>query len=224
MKKLLSLLLAYVFLTTESWALSGGPVFENGDTGTTIGTYAGVLVPTLDPLIAPAAAALTANSLGLFALGVPRVDLASGNFVYFTQGRTYTGVIVGVADPDTLEFRGLVRAQFEISLSIVDDGNTGTAVSTLTLPAGYANGSISCEIIPGQGFGANAGANLNTAIRIKGSASLSVQDASVTTGQPQGPITALALAVDGFKQSVTADISADLTEFGLNPTAAGAAQ
>src|SRR5687768_1508213 len=71
MQRVLSLLLAFTFLQTQSWALSGGPNY-GGAGQSIIGTYAGVLLPDLE------AAALTGglvqldqNALGLFAIGIP---------------------------------------------------------------------------------------------------------------------------------------------------------
>jgi len=220
MKKVLSLLLTYTFLSTQVWALSGGPVFGGGGgangIGTTVGTYTGVLTPKFQFV-----GAIGTNSLGLFSLGIPNTAFASGAFVYFSEGKTYTGTIVGVADPDSLQFSGLVKAQFNIDINAAALINTGTGQVTnitFSFPAGYANGSIETEISPVAGFSSSATLAGNTAVRMEGSATLAVQAADVNTGAPIGAITTLQLTVDGFKQSATADVSADLAAFGLKLT------
>lgn len=213
MKKLLPLLLCYVFLTSESWALSGGPVFGGGSTGTTIGTYAGVLIPDNDPTVNPGiSSSVLANSLGVFVVGVPQTNLASGSFVYFQSGETYVGTIIGVADPDRLTFQGLVKAQFDILTRVtVPVTNGGTTTAVVSSPGGFANGSIDCEFEPGAGF-SSVGAVGSSTVRIRGDARLTITATATTSN------TFLTLSVDGYKQSTTADVTADLAAFGLSQT------
>src|SRR5687768_12831352 len=121
MNKVLSLLLAFVFLQTQSWALSGGPVFTSGAAGqiSLIGVYAGALLPSGNE-----SEDNGTNGLGLFALSVPETGLGTGDFVYFSEGRTFTGTITGVADPDEGTLVGLLKGQFDIitdSIQIQDD-------------------------------------------------------------------------------------------------------
>jgi hypothetical protein len=223
MKKLLPLLLCYVFLTAQGLALSGGPVFGGGgsNTATTVGTYAGVLVPEDDQSLNPGVSASTLqNSLGVFTVGVPQVDVASGAFVYFQSGQTYVGAIVGVADPERLTFQGLVKAQFDILTRVtvpITGGGGGTTSAVVSTPGGFANGSIDCEFVPTAGFSSSSPTGSgNTAVRIRGTARLTITATATTSNS------ALVLNVDGYKQSATADVAADLAAFGLAQSSTGA--
>ena len=118
MKKVLSLLVAFVFLQVQSWALSGGPVFA-GTTAAVKGTYAGSMV-----------SGLGGNSLGIFAIGVPSEGLASGAFAMFNSGGAFYGSIVGVIDPDKLTLNALAQAQEN---EIVTDLFNGT-LEIITIP------------------------------------------------------------------------------------------
>ena len=128
MNKVLSLLLAFVFLQTQSWALSGGPNYSSGTQAgqiSLIGVYAGALLPAgVDESTGEETGELVSNGLGLFALSVPETGLGVGQFVYFSEGRTFTGTITGVADPDRGTLTGLLKGQFDIvtdNIQVEDD-------------------------------------------------------------------------------------------------------
>ena len=123
MNRVLSLLVAYVFLQTQAWALSGGPVYENEGTLTLTGTYAGVIVPDAPQTgqsLSGEPIPPEITSIGLFSIGVPGTGLASGALVFFVNGDAFTGTITGVADPGKGTFVGLIDA---ISNFILVDPN-----------------------------------------------------------------------------------------------------
>lgn len=97
MKAVLALLLSFVFLQTQTFALSGGPNYS-GSTGTFAGTYAGTFVPTTG-----------SNALGIFVLGVPTKDTAQGVTYAFAQGSFYQGGMIAIIDPDDASLSGLLK-------------------------------------------------------------------------------------------------------------------
>lgn len=217
MKKLLSLLLIFLFLQTQVWALSGGPVFTLNSATATQGTFAGVVIPKGASENSTAGGA---NSLGVFSIGIPQVGVASGVFAYFSNGQTYFGTIVGTADPETLKLSALVKAQFNITKVVPNTTTTtgsttttsGTTVNTTltTVPGGFATGSLTAEFFSSSNANLVA-AGLQGLVRIKGKASLDVQSADVTSGAPVGAISTLSLEVDGYQQSATESQTTDLS-------------
>lgn len=113
MKKVLSLLLAFVFLHVQSWALSGGPFGSQGRNSIS-GTYAGVFTGVSGTLTNPTTGATTmatgTNSIGIFVMGVPTTNLASGTVALFVEGFFYQGGILGIADPDKQMIYGVSQA------------------------------------------------------------------------------------------------------------------
>src|SRR5438067_10134510 len=105
MRIVLALLMSFVLLQSESFAISGGPVFRGSLN--VVGTYAGVLVETSTTDTSAAAPAI-----GLFTLGIPASALATGTLLFFDQGRIYTGSISAVADPTNGKITGLLEATF----------------------------------------------------------------------------------------------------------------
>lgn len=205
MKKVLSLLMAFVFLQVQARALSGGPDFGTDTTGAAIGTFAGVLLPKGSSNTSGLTAS-SSNSLGVFALTAPSTGLATGAFTYFDSGATYIGTITGLIDPQDLRFRALVRGSFSFFEQFNFDDGTGTGgtnggVIIFAGPSGFATGSIDARLKPAGG---NAFLTNSLAVRIEGQADLDVQAADPTTAQPIGVVQSLKLRVDGFKQSTDA--------------------
>lgn len=219
MKKVLSLLVAYIFLQTQIWAIGGGPSSGGTSAAALVGTYAGALLPS------SASTGTQFNGLGLFTLGLPQTGIGSGNFVYFSEGKTFTGTIIGLADPKKQQFVGLVKAQFDIILASVtsNDSFFGNFSSQFTTPGGFANGTIKAKFKPGgtplvsaTGGGAVAG------LRMTGQAKLDISelttkrtpndngtpndttDDTTTTTTTVTTTSSLTLVVDGFQQSTSA--------------------
>lgn len=196
MKKVLSLLVCFVFLQTQSWALSGGPVFGAGDAAAISGTYAGVLLPDTSVLETPGSLLqLDPNALGLFSLGIPTVGVASGAAAIFNRGEVFTGTIVGVADPG----EGTLKALVEMS---------AIRIITVEVAAGSAVGAFGSDIravgkleaeITGE---SSAVAGTSSAQRIEGTAVLNTFSDSNRNADGTPIISGLvAFVVDGFKQS-----------------------
>ncbi len=222
MNKVLSLLLAFVVLQTQCWALTGGPNYSSGGSaGQTdlIGVYAGALLPSGDETVEGAT-----NGLGLFTLSVPETGLGAGDFVYFSEGRTFTGSITGVADPDEGTLIGLLKGQFDIvtdSIQLNDDF-FGDASLTFTEPGGFANGQIQADFVPSaSGFGVSTSGIPFAGLRLEGTATVEISEFRETTSRVPGtddgdPTTddrdvvtttsvvltnSISLSVDGFRQS-----------------------
>ena len=207
MKKVLSLLVSFVFLQTQTWALSGGP-FQGQTGASTIGTYAGVMIPNAVNL-AVAGVVPRSSSIGLFSFAQPQVGLATGAVLVFINGTGFVGTITGIIDPED----GTLKA-------VIDT----TSVYTVTVPvtpiltadvSGFAQGNMEAEITSNQSFGAagtstslTAAIGLNTA-RVSGSATL---DVFFEVGANFAPdvINTETFTVEGFKQSDTVSATTDI--------------
>src|SRR5271170_7063902 len=99
MKTMLAVLLSFILMEAPVLALQGGYSLPNSSNGLT-GTYAGVLIPSSDDVLASNAVDIGTNSLGLFTLGVPTTGLGAGTVSIFSVGRTFTGTIQALADPE----------------------------------------------------------------------------------------------------------------------------
>ncbi|HEX8309698.1 MAG TPA: hypothetical protein VF614_00175 [Chthoniobacteraceae bacterium] len=192
MKPVLSLLVAYSLLQSQSWALSGGPVYA-GSQQSLVGTYAGALLPsdggedegeTATPGEEGAAVdETTVNGLGLFTLSVPSSGLGTGTFVYFSEGRTFTGTITGLADPDKGELIGLLKGQFDIVVDNIqiDDDFFGDASLVQTRPGGFANGQIRASFEGGGVNFSSTGTTGGGGLRLDGTAQVEISEPQVVT-------------------------------------------
>jgi hypothetical protein len=128
MKSLFACFLCLVFVTSQSYAISGGPFSGPGKIPVT-GTYSGVMMPskTFSP---------GKNSIALFTMNIPSTGLASGTVVIFGAGLTFTGDIQASADPDTAKVTGEIDATSTVTIG---EGNVEVAV-----------GSMNATIKPGK--------------------------------------------------------------------------
>lgn len=186
MKKILSLLLIYVFFQTQAWALHGGPEFGSTGAVSLVGTYAGTFLPT---------SASSTNSIGVFALSIPETSVGQGTFVYFQDGNTYTGVVSGVADPSSQTLVGLIEGTYTIVTSQPSPGSQG---STSGVIGGLINGELKANFTQ-DSINTTLG---YTGIRLNGKASMS----TVAVNQVTRVVSAnqVIVLVDGFQQSATA--------------------
>lgn len=194
MKKVLSLLLAFVFLQVQTWALSGGPVFTSGSLGArVIGTYAGTLLPESvnrifgNPSFIGNAAVSDRNILGLFIIGVPQSGEAAGNFLFFQDGEAFFGGITALVDPANGKLRGL------LSGAAATNNVNSTGVEFLSPIS--AVGKLEAII--------EAGGNL-AGLRMKGTALIQMQGYAPDTSPNGYGITTLRelnFVVDGWKQA-----------------------
>ena len=187
MKKVLSLLVAFVFLQVQSWALSGGPVY-GGSTAAVKGTYAGSMVPGLG-----------GNSLGIFALGVPSTGLASGVFAMFVSGGAFYGSIIGVIDPDKLTLNALAQAQQNQTITDFFNGQ----LEIITIPVALASGVIFATLSPPD-TGSFGSASSTGGFRLLGTGQLQTSNFPPNGGAPV-PAASIDVVVDGFQQSTTVD-------------------
>src|SRR5947207_13832016 len=127
MKGLLGCLLCLVFTITQAFAISGGPPYPGATN--VVGVYAGVMKPKKVPATCPADPSTcpdsppgcSANSLGVFSVGVPNSGTATGTFVMFSQGRVFNGTIKGTADPgkdaNSARLNAVLSATFNYTLT-----------------------------------------------------------------------------------------------------------
>ena len=195
MKAILGFLLCLVLFASECFAIKGGPPYPGGSTSA-VGTYAGVLQPAFDPTDP-----FSANSLGVFTLGIPTDGGSTGNFLMFTRGRVFGGTIQGVTDPNKLKISALLSATFTYNLSFLD--GTGT-LQTITVTASVT-GPLTASVTASRNPLAASSALLT------GSAVVFISNGNVeNNGDPTIEGT-LSLDVMGFKQSNVAPAGTPLT-------------
>ena len=140
MKQVLSLLVAFVFMQVQTWALSGGPVYPGNATSLS-GTYAGtitgeVFFDAVGGVIPTTPNTVSANGSGVFVIGQPASGLGSGVFaILFLSGTTYTGSVIAVADPGLLTMNGVMEGQanvLESPAQVVVAGVVQTSTFTFT--------------------------------------------------------------------------------------------
>ena len=220
-KKVFPLLLIYVFMTTQCWAISGGPNYGRG-TVSTIGTYSGTITgvtesdasttgPAIpgDPLPPPNPTTTTnSNALGLFDLTVPTTGTASGAFLVFADGFVFGGTIDGSVDPDTDQLRGIIQGTYSFNLTTF----TSTGTTNTTAVTAQALGMIVAKI-------SGTKTSSNVAARLTGNANLDVNFGTVdpTTLQPIID-RVITFTVSGFQQSATATSSASTIGTGSGST------
>ena len=212
MKHVLSILVAFVFIQTQCWALSGGPRY-GGNSASVAGTYAGVftgvsgtarlLDPATNTLIDP----VGSNALGLFVIGVGQVDIASGSLALFFEGTFFQGGLLGVADPNkqtlSATAQGIHKTEFTSYTSIF----FGDSFQSAEYDA-RADGTIQAEFKEGT---ATSGLTLEGSgvftVSVVTTDTITVPDplnpGFFTTKpiQKTTPTGTLSFVVDGFKQS-----------------------
>jgi len=196
MKKVLSLLVAFVFLQVQSWALSGGPSYGSINNSVS-GTYAGLLIGDIGN-----------NGLGMFQLGMPTAGLGSGTFAFFAGGGAFFGTVVGLADGEKSSLDGVLKGTLKATsnLGAIINLNTGAATNINTLVDVALMGGKFITKLEGS---SSSGGGIGVGSRIVGTADVTV------TGSGNGPVPPgitvgnSTLVVDGFQQSsaVTGQVS-----------------
>ena len=215
MKKLFPLLLSYVLMSTQCYAISGGPVFGGGRSIDVVGAYSGTILgvsetdSTQGPAIpgeAPGSVptgtgTVASNALGLFDLTVPGVSTATGAFILFASGRVFGGTISASVDPDTAKLSGVLDGSYTFSIDTFT--STGTAqTSTVTAQAvGLINASIKAT-----------GTSSFTTARLSGTASLEVNFGEIDPNT-LAPIIAetITFTVSGFQQTNIAQAASTIS-------------
>ena len=221
MKKVLSLLVAFVFLQVNTWALSGGPDYFKDSNGPNdlVGTYSGVLIPKTSTNLTESTGAA---SIGLFTVNIPQAGLATGQGIFFIRGTAFTGSLVCFADPDDSSLEGVFIGQSTYEVIIqprqVFTSPTGaiTVIPAVTAPI-IAQGNLKAEVIRGianafQGGTAGTTSSItqvtttevgtNNAARIVGTAELDTYLTIAADGSPNVRET-VTFEADGIKQSNT---------------------
>ncbi len=184
MKAILGSLLCLVLCASECFAIKGGPPYPTSTN--IIGTYAGVLQPAFDPTDP-----FSANSLGVYTLGIPSSGASSGTFLMFTRGRVFGGTIQGVGDTTNGTITALLDASFNYTLSFLDGlGQLQSIQVTASV-----NGPLNAKVVPTRSPFAISSA------KVKGTATVFISNGAVeNNGDPTIEGT-LSLDVMGFKQS-----------------------
>jgi len=194
MKKVLSLLVAFVFLQVQSWALSGGPQYGTLNNSVS-GTYAGTLVGDIG-----------SDSLGLFQIGMPSAGLGSGTFAFFAGGGAFFGTVVALADGEKQKMSGVLKGTM---IARVPTPAVGTAATVAVNTDIAALGGQFIAAIKGS---SSSGGAIGIGSRIIGTAAVNVVATDPTftlPGLTYGPTT---LTVDGFQQSSAVTGQVDLSQ------------
>jgi hypothetical protein len=187
-KALFGSLLCLVLATSQSFALKGGPPYQTA--GSIKGTYAGVMQGLFDPTNPR-----SSNTLGLFSFSIPDSGFATGTVVLFVAGRTFTGTVSGIGDPNKGRLRGVVQSTTMTHVILCNErgGPLPTDVTD------RADGSLDTNITTS----AKAGASV-TGTLLKGTGFVTATQ-SVKSPTDCAAIqinsSLLSLLVDGFKQS-----------------------
>lgn len=236
MKKVLSLLVAFVFLQVQSWALSGGPDYSRLNGGTSgnpsiIGTYGGVLIPTS---ASAAPATPQPASVGVFSISVPETGVSAGVAIMFVNGVAFIGNVAGMADVDNQSIQGLIAGESNFKVSITGAGGTTQQYSI------SAQGSFKAKVLegdtgaftpapPGSGNGSSSSSSSSSsstatsstaaevgstnAARLTGSAQVGTFFlVDTTTGEPLIDVV-VNYSIDGIKQN---NIPANITSVPFN--------
>ena len=123
MKRLLSLLLCFVFLNAQSFAKHEMPSVNSTKI---TGTYGGVLLPR-SSTDGAGNTIVTANTLGLFAFIMPQASYGSGATIVFANGRVYSGTIIAMGNPNSLKINAILKASYDFTVS--EQAADGTVVS-----------------------------------------------------------------------------------------------
>ena len=203
MKQVLSLLTAFVLLQTQTWALSGGPVFGPQASPNLAGVYSGVMVERdtkfEDDFNTPNSGSTsnrndTSGKIGVYTVNVPVTGLSTGSFLLFINGTVFTGgTITGVADPDKGTFDAIMSASATF---------TNAAGGTDTV---QARGQMETKIIETLNKPQPGRADLTTGVaaRMEGKAIIDAFDFTAFNLSPM-PVVRAKYTVSGYRQSTTA--------------------
>jgi hypothetical protein len=188
MKTLLGCLMCLVLTLSQAFAISGGP-FGGKEHVSVTGTFAGVMVPIVDPVIG-----LADNSLALFSLSVPQTGRAAGLTVTFRNGLFYPGIIDAVADPNSAKITAIVNGNFQKTFTR-NDANGVAHDYTFNFDA---SGRFEARVAATRDLFSTTG------VRLRGSAAITYttendpNNLDFSIGASGGPIQ---YSIQGFKQS-----------------------
>jgi len=191
MKQALSLLVAFIFLQTHTWAIAGGPFDSGSNSNPTIGTYAGVMVGDVAIGVVPGS-----GSLGLFTVGIPTTGVGQGAFALFVGNITIVGDVLALGDPDLETIQGVMTGDYAYTL------DSETYDATL---GGQFNATVT--------GGGNSSNPQNLGVRINGTARATTLVPTFAGGAVLTATTST-FTVTGYKQSNDGGQPADVTSIG----------
>ena len=215
MKKLFPLLLSYVLMATQCYAISGGPNYGGGRSVNVVGAYSGTIlgvsetdssqgpaIPGEAPGTVPAGnGTVASNALGLFDLTVPGVSTATGAFVLFASGRVFGGTISASVDPDTAKLSGVLNGSYAFSITTFNATGTAQSTAVTASAVGLINANIRAT-----------GVSSFTTARLTGTASLEVNFGEIDPNT-LAPVIAqtIAFTVSGFQQTNMAQAASTIS-------------
>ncbi len=214
MKQVLSLLMAFTLLQVQTWALSGGPVYQPVSSPNQAGIYSGVMVAQSSKFglfnsTFPEPPDTNAGNIGIFSVTVPISGAATGTTIFFVSGAVFIGTIDGIADPDKRTFDGIIQAtgSFDIITTpqqvFVNPVTGAVTIVPAVTQTPSAQGQMKAKIIeatttPQAGRQNTANGN---AARMSGTA---IVDAFVFVfGVSPVPLVQTKYSVSGFRQTTT---------------------
>jgi hypothetical protein len=181
MKQALSLLIGFVLIQTQAWAISGGP--PEGQSTSYVGTYAGVLVPQSSD------ESSSDEAIGMFSFSQgTNSSFANGVFVAFVNGAGYSGTIQGIVDPRKGTMSGILEGAGAYKDTFFD---SDSATSVIFL-YGLAGGSIKTKFVNDS--------DAPLGLSLEGVARIDVFGSFKAGGSPLVGYSAK-FEVDGFQQS-----------------------
>jgi hypothetical protein len=213
MKTLLAILLSFIISEAPVFALHGG--YTLGGSQSVTGTYAGVLVPTSNDLLAADATNFGSDALGLFTLSIPSTGLGSGTVLIFSGADTFTGTIQAVANPNNdTGVEGVLTATYNYNLYVPvttpgENGNPPTTTISTEAVTATAEGPFSASTVSNPNSAGGLGLDLD------GTSQVSVDQGFVNGGNGAPIIIEkITFAVEGFQQSTTASATTTTTTGG----------
>jgi hypothetical protein len=203
MKTLLGCLMCSVLTMSQAFAITGGPF--GGGKANVVGTYGGALTPKPNTTDNPPNC--SANSIGIFSVGVPKNGIATGTFVMFSQGRVFSGTVQGTADQGKGTLKGVLTASFNFNVTFPPTPCPTVTPAPSCTPSAFtiavtamANGKLDTQIVSPQ--------NLLGATRLRGTATLDISHGEVDSNTLEPIVSCeMTLKVTGFKQSSTSPAS-----------------
>jgi hypothetical protein len=205
MKTLLAILLSFVISEAPVLAIHGG--YELGGQAGTVGTYAGVMIPTAiqylngtteeSGTLETPVSGFGINSIGIFTMSVPNIGVGAGTLYLFSTTQSMSGSITDIPDPRN---NGGIYGTIVVTGSIAE----GFVVDLLDLA------TTTLEAADGQGVGtlyvttANSTNSVSpNGINLTGSSDVTFSSENFDTGVFT-PYEEIKYDVDGFQQSSAA--------------------
>ncbi len=214
-KTLLAIVLSFVISEAPVLAIHGG--YEGLGTTGTVGTYAGVMIPTAVQYynssgVAESSTTTTVsssfglNSLGLFTFDVPDVGFGAGVIILFATDQEEGGSITTLPDPaNSAAIYGLIAATGSVATATYSDPDAPIFNETFSEISGQATGELYVTTTNSVQSASVNGVNLSGTANVV----FSTAETDATTGLIGGFVESEAISyyVDGFHQSQAATAS-----------------